>query len=343
MYEELNAQLKQPKEKISWYRVPVERKALNALYRRSDWQGMIQVLGHLGLVLLTGAAAWYAAGRFPLPILLLILLLHGTFYVFLYNGSHELSHYTVFKTRKLNTFFLAFFSFFVWRSHVLFSASHAEHHKYTLHPPDDLEVELPLELTLKGFLKNAIFDPWMMINTIKATIRLSLGKLEGEWEHSLFPSEATEKRQRLFRWARFLLAGHALIMTISIYFGWWMLPVLTTFAPFYGGWLRYLCNNTQHAGLQDNVPDFRLCCRTVILNPFVRFLYWNMNYHTEHHMYAGIPCYNLAKLHELIKPQMPDCPNGLFETWTEIIAILRKQKVDPAYQYAPEVPSPVGG
>lgn len=43
----------------------------------------------------------------------------------------------------------------------------------------------------------------------------------------------------------------------------------------------------QHAGLSDNVPDFRLCCRTMILNPFFRFLYWHMNYHTEHHMYAA--------------------------------------------------------
>ena len=61
-------------------------------------------------------------------------------------------------------------------------------------------------------------------------------------------------------------------------------PVLITLAPFYGGGLQWLCNNTQHIGLQDDVPDFRLCCRTVILNPVVSFLYWRMNYHTEHHM-----------------------------------------------------------
>ena len=39
----------------------------------------------------------------------------------------------------------------------------------------------------------------------------------------------------------------------------------------YGGWLRYLCNGTQHAGLQDDVPDFRLCTRTVLLNPLHAF------------------------------------------------------------------------
>ncbi len=333
-------QFYQPKhsKKVNWYRVPVDRETLKALHQRSDWQGLRQILGHVGLVLLTGSAAWYAAERLPWPILLLILLLHGMFYVFLFNGSHELSHYTVFKTKALNTFFLYTFCFFVWRSHVLFSTSHAEHHKYTLHPPDDLEVELPLELSLKGFLRNAIVDPWLCYSTIKATIRLSLGKLEGEWEHSLFPESETTKRKKLFAWARVLLVGHALIIGLSIYFGWWMLPVLTTFAPFYGGWLRYLCNNTQHVGLQDNVPDFRLCCRTMILSPFVSFLYWHMNYHIEHHMYPGVPCYNLAKLHEAIKPEMPECPVGLYEAWREIVDILRKQEVDPTYQYAPELP-----
>ena len=326
--------------KIPWYRVPVARAELNALNQRDDWQGTVQVAGHLGLVALTGLAAWYAAARLPWPALLPILLLHGTFFAFLYNGSHELSHNTVFKTKALNIAFMRIFSLLVWRNHLMFSTSHAEHHKYTLHPPDDLEVELPMELTLAGFLKNAVVNPWLFYDTGKATVRLSLGRLEGEWERALFPPEAVQKRRQLFAWARWLLVGHGLILAVSLYFGWWLLPVLTTLAPFYGGWLRYLCNNLQHAGLQDNVPDFRLCCRTVYLNPFTSFLYWQMNYHTEHHMYAGVPCYNLARLHRLIKPEMPACKRGLLPAWIEIIQIMRKQKADPAYQFIPNLPTP---
>ena len=65
-------------------------------------------------------------------------------------------------------------------------------------------------------------------------------------------------------------------------------------------------------GAAGHVPDFRLllAARSIsILSPV--FLYWQMNYHTEHHMYAGVPCYNLPKLHRLIKPQMPACKRGL--------------------------------
>jgi fatty acid desaturase len=330
------------KQKITWYRSPIDRKTLAALNQRSDWLGLLQTLGHLGLLALTGAAAWYAAGRLPVWVLLFILFVHGTFYAFLLNGFHELCHSTVFKTKSLNLIFLYMVSFLSWHNPFLFWASHQEHHKFTLHPPEDLEVVLPMKFTLKDFLRIAFVNPLEFIGRLKGVIRLSRGQVAGEWETILFPPEAVEARRQLFNWARILLAGHVLIVAISLYFKLWLLPVLITLAPFYGGWLQLLCNHTQHIGLQDNVPDFRLCTRTILLNPFVRFLYWHMNFHIEHHMYAAVPCYHLGKLHEAIKADLPHCPNGLVEAWTEIIAILRKQKEDPAYQYVAKLPVPAG-
>ncbi|MCL4861176.1 MAG: fatty acid desaturase [Caldilineaceae bacterium] len=329
----------QKQQKIHWYRTPVERETLNALNQRSDWKGLQQTLGHLGLLALTGAAAWYAAANLPWPALLLALFVHGAFYAFLLNGFHELCHSTVFKSRWLNGFFLYLFSFLGWYNPVFFWASHQEHHKYTLHPPDDLEVVLPVELTLASFLKAAVVNPWGFYGRLKGVIRLSLGRIEGKWEEILFPASDPAQRQRLFNWARVLLVGHTLLAAVSLYFGFWLIPVLITLAPFYGGWLLYLCNNTQHVGLQDNVPDFRLCTRTIILNPFVQFLYWHMNFHIEHHMYAAVPCYHLEKLHRAIEHDLPPSPVGLFATWREIIAILRRQKVEPDYQHVPELPA----
>ena len=174
---------------------------------------------------------------------------------------------------------------------------------------------------------------------IKNEVRQSRGILQGEWENTLFPASEPEKRRRLFMWGHILLIGHALIAVVSIALGWWLLPVLITFAPFYASCLLFLCNNTQHVGLQDNAPDFRLCTRTFMLNPVLRFLYWNMNFHIEHHMYAAVPCYNLAKLHAAIKHDLPKSPVGLVETWREIIAILRRQKAEPTYEFVPELPT----
>ena len=327
--------------KITWYRSRLDREVLRSLNQRSDWKGMLQTLGHLGLLALTGTGAFYAAGRLPLPVLLLILFLHGTVHAFLLNGFHELCHNSVFRTKFLNTFFLRIFSFLGPFNYVRFWASHSDHHKYTLHPPDDYEVMLPVKLTFSGFLKSAIVNPWGFYARWKLIVRLSFGKLEDPEETVMFPKSDMEKRRELFNWARIQLVGHALIVGVSLYFGLWLVPVLITLAPAYGGWLLYLCNTTQHVGLTDNVPDFRLCCRTITLNPLVRFLYWHMNFHIEHHMYAAVPCYNLGKLHKLIKHELPHCPVGLFETWKQIITILKKQKTDPEYQYVPELPMPL--
>ena len=63
---------------------------------------------------------------------------------------------------------------------------------------------------------------------------------------------------------------------------------------------------TQHAGLAEDVLDHRLNCRTVYMNPVVRFLYWEMNYHVEHHMFPMVPYYNLKHLHAEMKNDTPD-------------------------------------
>ena len=326
--------------KINWYRPQIDREVFRSLNQRSDWKGMLQTLGHLGLLTLTGTGAFYAAAHLPLPVLLLILFLHGTIWAFLLNGFHELVHNSVFKTRFLNVFFLRIFSFLGAYNHIRFWASHSEHHKYTLHPPDDYEVVFPVKLTFTNFLKSAVVNPWGFYARWKSIIRLSLGKLDDHEARIMFPESDMQKRRELFNWARTQLVGHALIIGISLYFGLWLVPVLITLAPAYGGWLLFLCNTTQHVGLTDNVPDFRLCCRTITLNPLVQFLYWHMNFHIEHHMYAAVPCYNLGKLHRLIKHELPHCPAGLYETWKEIITILKIQETDPEYQYTPELPAP---
>lgn len=331
--------VEQNQRPIAWYRSPLSREELAALNQRSDWQGLLQTLGHLGLLVLTGAAVWYSAGRLPWALWWLLLYLHGMVFAFLVNAFHELVHQTVFKTKALNTLFLHLISFLSWSNPVMFWASHQEHHKYTLHPPDDLEVVLPQELTLKSFLRSLIVNPWDFYFRLKLVLRLCFGKVEGRWEEILFPAGAVTHRSALFRWARIILIGHSLIVVVSLYFGLWLIPVLVTLAPFYGGGLQYLCNNTQHAGLQDQVPDFRLCTRTFLTTPFLAFLYWHMNYHIEHHMYAAVPCYNLGKLHAAIKSDLPTCPVGLFTAWKEIISILKRQKIDPQYQYVAELPA----
>ena len=59
------------------------------------------------------------------------------------------------------------------------------------------------------------------------------------------------------------------------------------------------------AGWPKTSLDHRLNSRTVYMNPVFRFIYWNMNYHVEHHMFPMVPYHALPKLHELIKHDLP--------------------------------------
>jgi fatty acid desaturase len=96
----------------------------------------------------------------------------------------------------------------------------------------------------------------------------------------------------------------------------------------------------QHFGLSPNVNDFRLSCRTYTTNPLNRFLYWNMNYHIEHHMYAAVPCYHLPKLRQAIAHDLPPANRGLLDTWREMLAIQRRQTQEPGYCHVPRLPTP---
>ncbi len=326
------------KKRIKWYRSPLDPADLRRLNQRSDPRGLTQSIGFLAVLICSGGLAWYAVDRGHWLAAVALIYLHGALYAFMVNGFHELCHKTVFKTNTLNRLFRNIYGFLGWYSPVSFWASHQAHHRYTLHPPDDLEVVLPVELTLRSYLGFAFVNPRGFALRMKNVILLCCGRIENDWEAALFPSENTAGRRALFNWARLLVIGHGLIVLFSLLTGWWMLTVLITLAPFYGGGFQYLLNEAQHIGMTDEVSDYRINTRTIILNRLLAFLYWQMNYHIEHHMYAAVPFYNLPELHRLIKDDLPDCPRGLTGAWAQIIPILRRQQREPDYQYAPELP-----
>jgi fatty acid desaturase len=101
---------------------------------------------------------------------------------------------------------------------------------------------------------------------------------------------------------------------------------------FYGAWMDLvLFAYMQHAGLAEDVTDHRLNTRTVYLNPIFRFVYWNMNYHVEHHMFPMVPYHALPKLHQVIKEDCPPPYPGLISAWREIIPTLWRQRRDPTF------------
>ena len=81
----------------------------------------------------------------------------------------------------------------------------------------------------------------------------------------------------------------------------------------------------------ENVLDHRLNTRTVKMCALNRFLYWNMNYHVEHHMFPMVPYYRLPELHEEIKHDCAPVYPSLWAAYKEIIPAVLRQLRDQEY------------
>ena len=84
-------------------------------------------------------------------------------------------------------------------------------------------------------------------------------------------------------------------------------------------------------GLAEDSLDHRSNCRTIYMNPLLRFIYMNMNYHLEHHMYPMVPYHALAQLHEEIRHDCPPPYPDLLGAFKEIIPAILRQRKDPGY------------
>ena len=342
--------------KVKWYRTKIDRNKMKELSKRSDTQGWVQAGGHFALFLITGALTFYFWSQQIWIAMLIALWCHGTVASFLVGvAPHELGHGSVFETKGLNRVFLYLFSLLAWWDHFDYASSHTYHHRYTLHPEGDRENLLPLEPSLRSTFvfqlltinvltqRGRTFGKGGLLSTIYVTVLGAFGRVGdldvpiNEWINSLHADQPEEYRKSI-QWSRFLLLFHGAITVISLLTGYWIFILIIPVAPFIANLLTYLVGLPQHCGLRENTPDFRKSVRSMKLHPLFEFLYWRMNWHLEHHMYVGVPCYNLNKLHQEIAWDMPQ-PRTLVEAWREMREVWQKQKHDPNYALDTSLPS----
>jgi len=74
------------------------------------------------------------------------------------------------------------------------------------------------------------------------------------------------------------------------------------------------------------------------MNPLFRFLYWNMNYHVEHHMFPMVPYHALPELHAAMQADCPPAYGGLWAAYREIVPAVLRQLEDPTHFVRRELP-----
>jgi fatty acid desaturase len=72
-----------------------------------------------------------------------------------------------------------------------------------------------------------------------------------------------------------------------------------------------------------------------------RFIYWNMNYHIEHHMFPMVPYHALPELHKELQPYLPRPNSGIIDAYREIIPALLRQVKEPGWHVERKLPEGV--
>ncbi len=332
--------------RVDWYRCPTKPGELSNLMQRRDAAGLFQAVGHLALFAATGLLTYFFFTRQIWLGFAVALFAHGTVGSFFRGlAVHELAHGTVFKTKALHKVFLPIYSLLGWWNYPEYAMSHTYHHRYTLHPRGDREStarrepSLRLGYLIQLFTINIFGGPESngIIPVLRATWYGATGRGHNEWTSALYADQPASLRAQATNWSRLIILFHSAIFVISLVTQNWMLFVLLSGHVFIANWLKYFVGLPMHCSLRMDVPDFRKCTRTITLDPISEFLYWHMNWHTEHHMFAGVPCYNLAKLHAAVADDMPR-PRTLIGAWREMRETARRQQTDPAYEY--DTPTP---
>ena len=317
-----------------WYTCPVPKAEMRKLLERRDGPAVRDTLLWFALLFGFGfwAYSWWGSARAIIPF-----LLYGVIYGSTSDSRwHESGHGTAFKTDWMNDVLYEIASFMVMREATVWRWSHNRHHSDTIVVGRDPEIAVPLPPNMRRFILT--FFGLAAISYFKNVYVHCTGRLTPA-DRTFIP--ASECRKVIWR-ARLYAAIYAGVIALALY-DRSVLPLLFVGLPnFYGSWLMPIYGYTQHTGLAENVLDHRLNCRTVMMNPINRYLYWNMNYHVEHHMFPLVPYHALPRLHDLVKSDMPKPYGSIPEAWCELLTAVLRQRKDPAYHVKRQLPPPPG-
>ena len=314
-----------------WYKTDIPRARMKELMRRSDGPATRDTILWIGLLAATGGLGAYFWGTlWCVPFFFVYGVLYGS------GGDsrwHECGHGTAFKTQWKNDAVYQLACFFMMRNPTVWRWSHSRHHTDTIIVGRDPEIVAMRPPDMAKVILNffGILDvPQAMSNMLRYTV----GHLNGA-EKDFIPKAEWPK---VFRVSRVWTAIYATVIAACFWMGS-ILPLMLVGLPrMYGAWHHLMTGLTQHVGLAEDVLDYRLNCRTVYINSFSRFVYWNMNYHVEHHMFPMVPYHALPKLH---KEMLADCAPPYTSFWNayrEILPTLLRQLKDPEFFVRRQLP-----
>lgn len=315
-----------------WYHTEVSRKAMKELMQRSDGPALRDTAIWLGcMTVFAAGGVWFWGTWWSVPFFFCYGVLYGS------AGDsrwHEAGHGTAFKTRWMNDVVYQIGSFMIMRNPVTWRWSHARHHTDTVIVGRDFEIAVMRPPDLVAVVLNffGILDVW---HGMRDLLRNAMG-IVTPTEKSFIPEQ---ERHKVVSAARIHVAIYAATIVAAVAMRSWLPLMLIGLPRLYGAWHGVLTGLLQHGGLADDVTDHRLNSRTVYMNPVSRFIYWNMNYHVEHHMFPMVPYHALPRLHELIKHDLPAPNTSMLDGYREMVPAFLRQLRNEDYFVKRDLPA----
>jgi fatty acid desaturase len=311
-----------PPGPTGWWAPKLERATVQRLLRKRDLPGVLFFMVWLAIV---AATTWLLAIVWGSLWVLPVLVLHGAVLSFAYAASHEGAHGTAFKTTWLNEAVFYLTSFIFGEEPMYRRYSHGRHHSATWYPGYDSQMPYQNPMTRRAYLREtlALTAPFIGIAQM---FRHATGSLT-DAERSFVPAA---KVKQLVWGARLFLIGYAGVFVLSILLRS-AFPLVAFFAArLAGGWVVQLFINSQHMCMSEAMPDHRFSTRSLACSPPTRVLYWNMNFHIEHHLYPGVPFHALPSVNRLVRDELPLPTRGAWAANVEILRVIHRQADDPA-------------
>ncbi len=314
-----------------WYHTDVPRKEMKALMARTDGPAIRDTLLWIVLHIATAAGGiWFWGTWACVPFWIVYGVLYGSACD---SRWHECGHGTAFRTQWMNDVVYQIASFQVMRNPVNWRWSHARHHTDTIIVGRDAEIAWihPIKLAFKALAYVGVMDVW---NYFKGIIPNALGILSPD-ERDYIPTSELSKAVTAARIHLAIYAATALtsVAMLTMGMGWRaLIPFMLIGLPrVYGCWHMVMAGLLQHGGLAEDVLDHRLNSRTVLMNPVSRWIYWNMNYHVEHHMFPMVPYHALPRLHQAIKHDLPPADPSIWAAYRDMVRAVMRQRREPGY------------
>lgn len=261
---------------------------LKELYRHT-WRQNLKIPLFYALLFMAGYFAWTTP---TLWFRWLVYVGMGYLWMSIVTFMHDCTHSVLFETKWKNWLFGVFSMIPLIVTFISFKEDHLEHHRYNRSPKD------PDAFTMgkRGILDFVLFYAYILIGGVLTILQFTL----------IYPIQKFDRRQWLIHGAEILLRivilGGLLAWTSRLgvldqFLAVWLIPA---YIFSFLNSVRFIAEHYETPWNQGQL----LGTRTIISNQANSFFWNNINYHIGHHIYPGVPWYNLQKLHAALQPEI---------------------------------------